>query len=157
MAALVDDIESRLGPIEVFVFNIGANVPSSILDETPRKFFGMARNIEGGGSATVIATALVETGSRMDALIFEEFKGTGNMELVLDRKLAEQRVFPAVDLRKSGTRRDELLYTETELQAINLLRRRALSVDPLPAMEGMLKLLAKWPTNDEILKGITAS
>ncbi len=125
--------------------------------ETPRKFFGMARNIEGGGSATVIATALVETGSRMDDLIFEEFKGTGNMELVLDRKLAEQRVFPAVDLRKSGTRRDELLYTETELQAINLLRRRALSVDPLPAMEGMLKLLAKWPTNDEILKGITAS
>ncbi|MDA3936855.1 MAG: transcription termination factor Rho, partial [Actinomycetota bacterium] len=83
--------------------------------EIPRKFFGMARNVENGGSVTVIATALIETGSRMDDLIFQEFKGTGNMELVLSRSLAEERIFPAIDLRASGTRRDDLLYTEEEM------------------------------------------
>ena len=93
--------------------------------EIPRKFFGMARNVEGGGSITVIASALIETGSRMDDLIFEEFKGTGNSEVVLDRALAEARVFPAINLPKTGTRRDELLYTAEEMNAINKLRRRA--------------------------------
>ena len=82
----------------------------------PKRFFGAARNIEEGGSLTIIATALIDTGSRMDEVIFEEFKGTGNMELVLSRKLAEQRIFPALDVRQSGTRRDELLYTEDELR-----------------------------------------
>jgi transcription termination factor Rho len=123
--------------------------------EIPRKFFGMARNIEDGGSITVIATALIETGSRMDDLIFEEFKGTGNMELVLSRQLAERRIFPAIDLRASGTRRDELLYTEDEMDALNMLRRRAAAASPGPAMEGMLKLLEKYPTNAELLTGIT--
>jgi transcription termination factor Rho len=122
--------------------------------ETPRKFFGMARNVEDGGSVTVVATALVETGSRMDDLIFEEFKGTGNMELVLDRQLADRRIFPAIDMRGSGTRRDELLYTEEELAALNLLRRRAVSAAPVQAMEGMLKLLEKFPTNAELLAAI---
>ena len=122
--------------------------------EIPRKFFGMARNVENGGSLTVIATALIETGSRMDDLIFEEFKGTGNSEVVLDRTLAESRVFPAIDLRTSGTRRDELLFSAEELQALNVLRRRAIDAPPRPAMEGMLKLLEKWSTNAELLQAI---
>lgn len=123
--------------------------------EIPRKFFGMARNIEDGGSLTVIATALVDTGSRMDDMIFEEFKGTGNSEIVLDRRLAESRIFPAMDLRASGTRRDDLLYSEEEYEALTLLRRRAVAADPRSAMEGMLKLMQKWETNDALLKGLT--
>jgi len=122
--------------------------------EIPRKFFGLARNIEHGGSVTGVATALVETGSRMDDLIFEEFKGTGNMELVLSRQLADRRVFPAIDVRTSGTRRDELLYGEQELAALNLLRRRAVEAQPVAALEGLLKLLEKYPTNEELLRGI---
>jgi transcription termination factor Rho len=124
--------------------------------EIPRKFFGMARNIEGGGSLTVIATALVDTGSRMDDMIFEEFKGTGNSEIVLDRNLAENRIFPAMDLRASGTRRDELLYSETEYEALTLLRRRVVAAAPKPAMEGMLKLMEKWETNEALLAGLGA-
>lgn len=122
--------------------------------ELPRKFFGMARNVENGGSITVVATALVETGSRMDDLIFEEFKGTGNMELVLDRRLAEQRIYPALDLRKSGTRRDDLLYNDDEFEAVNLLRRGAAKAAPQQAMAGMLKLLEKHATNAELLKSM---
>jgi len=124
--------------------------------EIPRKFFGMARNVEGGGSITVIATALIETGSRLDDLIFEEFKGTGNSEIVLDRQMAEARVFPAINIRTSGTRRDELLYTEDEISIVNLLRKRAVAVPPRQAMEGMLKLLEKYPTNAALLAGIKA-
>ena len=123
--------------------------------EIPRKFFGMARNAEDGGSVTVIATALVETGSRMDDLIFEEFKGTGNSEIVLDRDLADARIFPAINLKGTGTRRDELLYSEAELRAINLLRRHAMGVPPKQAMTDMLKLLDKYPTNDKLLKSIS--
>jgi transcription termination factor Rho len=123
--------------------------------EIPRKFFGMARNVEGGGSLTVIATALVDTGSRMDDMIFEEFKGTGNSEIVLDRYLAENRIYPAMDLRASGTRRDELFFTEEEYDALTLLRRRAASAQPKPAMEGMLKLMEKWDSNEALLAGIT--
>ncbi len=119
--------------------------------EIPRRFFGLARNIEGGGSVTVIASALVETGSRMDDLIFEEFKGTGNMELVLSRKLAEQRVFPALDVRQSGTRRDELLYDEVEFAAVSLLRRGAAAAEPGPAMAGLMKLLEKHADNAALL------
>jgi transcription termination factor Rho len=122
--------------------------------EIPRKFFGMARNVENGGSITVIASALIETGSRMDDLIFEEFKGTGNSEVVLDRALAEARVFPAINLSKTGTRRDELLYTAAEMNSINKLRRRALATTPPQAIEGLLKLLEKYPTNEELLKSV---
>ncbi len=122
--------------------------------EIPRRFFGIARNIEDGGSVTVIATALIETGSRMDDLIFEEFKGTGNMELVLDRRLAEQRIFPALDLRQSGTRRDELLYGEDDFEALTLLRRGAVKAEPAQAMAGLLKLLEKHETNDGLLQGM---
>ena len=122
--------------------------------EIPRKFFGMARNVENGGSITVIASALIETGSRMDDLIFEEFKGTGNSEVVLDRALAEARVFPAINLPKTGTRRDELLYSAEEMKAITTLRRRALATTPAQAIEGLLKLLEKYPTNAELLSGI---
>ena len=123
--------------------------------EIPRKFFGMARNIEGGGSLTVIATALVDTGSRMDDMIFEEFKGTGNSEIVLDRYLAENRIYPAMDLRASGTRRDELFFNEEEYEALTLLRRRAAAAQPKGAMEGMLKLLEKYDSNEALLKGIS--
>ncbi len=123
--------------------------------EIPRKFFGMARNIENGGSLTVIATALVDTGSRMDDMIFEEFKGTGNSEVVLDRRLAESRIFPAMDLRASGTRRDDLFYNEEEYHALTLLRRRAVAADPRSAMEGMLKLMQKWDTNEALLKSLS--
>jgi transcription termination factor Rho len=123
--------------------------------EIPRKFLGMARNIEGGGSLTVIATALVDTGSRMDDMIFEEFKGTGNSEIVLDRNLAETRIFPAIDLRASGTRRDDLLFSEEEYDALTILRRRAAAAPPRPAMEGMLKLMEKWETNEALLAGLS--
>ena len=119
--------------------------------EIPRRFFGLARKVENGGSVTVIASALVETGSRMDDLIFEEFKGTGNMELVLSRKLAEQRVFPAIDVRRSGTRRDELLYDEEEFAAVSTLRRGAAAAEPAQAMAGLLKLLEKHPDNATLL------
>jgi transcription termination factor Rho len=122
--------------------------------EIPRKFFGMARNVENGGAATVLATALVETGSRMDDLIFEEFKGTGNSEIVLDRALADTRVFPAINVRSTGTRREELLFTPEELTAITKLRRGALAVSPQQAIEGLLAMLEKWPTNDELLKNV---
>ena len=123
--------------------------------EIPRKFFGMARNVEGGGSLTVIATALVDTGSRMDDMIFEEFKGTGNSEIVLDRNLAENRIYPAMDLRSSGTRRDELFFSEEEFAALTLLRRRVVAASPKPAMEGMLKLMEKYDTNEALLAGIS--
>jgi len=122
--------------------------------DIPRKFFGMARNIEGGGSLTVIATALVDTGSRMDDMIFEEFKGTGNSEIVLSRILAESRIYPAMDLRASGTRRDELFFDEDEYAALTKLRRRAVAADPRGAMEGMLELMRKWETNVALLAGL---
>jgi len=122
--------------------------------EVPRQFFGMARNVENGGSVTVLATALVETGSRLDDLIFEEFKGTGNSEIVLSRVLAEKRVFPAIDLPATGTRREELLYTTEEIGAINRLRRHAMNLQPDQAVDWVLKLLAEYPTNEELLAGV---
>ncbi len=122
--------------------------------EIPRKFFGMARNVEGGGSITILATALIETGSRMDDLIFEEFKGTGNSELVLDRALADQRVFPAINLTKTGTRREELLYPKEEIDAIHRLRRRAIGIPPKQAILDLRKALEQYPTNEELLRQI---
>ena len=120
--------------------------------EMPRRFFGLARNIEKGGSVTVIATALVETGSRMDDLIFEEFKATGNSELILDRGLAEARIFPAINIKASGTRKEELLYTPAEMEKLTLLRRALADRDAKSAMTGLLNLLQKAASNDELLR-----
>src|SRR5690554_1005364 len=117
--------------------------------EKPKRFFGAARNIEEGGSLTIIATALVETGSKMDEVIYEEFKGTGNMELILDRRMAEKRVFPAINITKSGTRREELLTGEEELQRIWILRKLLHSMDEIAATEFLLDKLKNTKTNDE--------
>ena len=120
----------------------------------PKKFFGAARNIRQGGSLTILATALVETGSRMDDVIFEEFKGTGNMELNLDRKLAEKRIFPAVDINKSGTRREDLLLTEEEKTALWKLRREMSNNSVLEVTDKVIELLKKTKNNDEFIKSI---
>ncbi len=117
----------------------------------PKRFFGSARNVEHGGSLTIIATALTETGSRMDEVIFEEFKGTGNMELVLDRRLADRRIFPAIDVVKSGTRKEELLYHPEELEKIFLLRQILADLTPLDAMNLLLGRLKKTNSNAEFL------
>ncbi|MBQ9988559.1 MAG: transcription termination factor Rho [Clostridia bacterium] len=118
----------------------------------PKRFFGAARNVEQGGSLTVIATALVETGSRMDDIIFEEFKGTGNMELHLDRKMSEKRIFPAIDLYKSGTRREELLLSQEELEGVLTMRRLLSSLAPAEATETVLNMMTRAKTNAEFVK-----
>jgi transcription termination factor Rho len=115
----------------------------------PKRFFGAARNIEEGGSLTIIATALIETGSRMDDVIYEEFKGTGNMELHLDRRIAEKRVFPAININRSGTRREELLTKEDEMQKIWLLRKVLHPMDELAAMEFVLERLRATKSNGD--------
>ncbi len=117
----------------------------------PKRFFGAARNIEEGGSLTIVGTALIDTGSRMDDVIYEEFKGTGNMELHLSRKLAEQRIFPAVDITKSGTRREELLMPEDDLSRVWLLRRRMVNVDEAGALSLIIDKLKKSQTNKDFL------
>ena len=117
----------------------------------PKRFFGAARNIEEGGSLTIIATALIETGSRMDEVIFEEFKGTGNMELVLDRRLADRRVYPAIDLIKSGTRKEDLLYHKDELEKIYIMRQAIADLSPLDAMNLLTSRLKKTNNNIEFL------
>jgi len=122
----------------------------------PKRFFGAARNIEEGGSLTILATALVETGSRMDDVIFEEFKGTGNMEIVLDRSLVERRIFPAINIHKSGTRKEELLLPEWELNRVWILRRLLTSMSPVEAMEFLLEKLRKYKTNEDFLKAMNA-
>ena len=125
--------------------------------EMPRRFFGLARNIEHGGSVTVIATALVGTNSAMDDLIYEEFKSTGNSEIVFDRELAEARIFPAIDLLASGTRREECLYNAEELARLATLRRWLAKGTPKAAMNGLLKLLEQVPTNAELLARLNPS
>ena len=120
----------------------------------PKRFFGAARNIEEGGSLTILATALIETGSRMDDVIFEEFKGTGNMEIKLDRNLSEQRVFPAIDLNKSGTRKDELLLTKEELSAINKIRRQLNSQENKDIADQIIKMIKNTKTSKEFVKSI---
>jgi transcription termination factor Rho len=117
----------------------------------PKRFFGAARNVEEGGSLTIIATALVETGSRMDEVIFEEFKGTGNMELCLDRHLVEKRIFPAINIERSGTRKEELLYHPDELDRIYILRKALAGVPPVEAMELIVEKLKKTRSNAEFL------
>jgi transcription termination factor Rho len=117
--------------------------------QKPKRFFGSARNIDGGGSLTIIATALVETGSRMDDVIFEEFKGTGNMELILDRKIADRRVFPAVDIQRSGTRKEELLLTTEEINRVFLLRNFLADMPGPESMEFLLKQMKRTKNNRE--------
>jgi len=121
----------------------------------PKKFFGAARNIESGGSLTIVATALVETGSRMDEVIFEEFKGTGNMELVLDRQISDRRVFPAIDLNRSGTRKEELLLSDTELNRVFLLRSFLSDMPTTEAIEFLLGRMKKTKSNAEFLDAMT--
>ncbi len=122
--------------------------------QMPRAFFGAARKLEEGGSLTIIGTVLVDTGSRMDQIIFEEFKGTGNMELYLSRELADRRIFPSFDLMRSGTRREELLFSADEMKKIHLLRRALSGTKPQEAMEALLGRLKLTATNAEFLKGL---
>jgi transcription termination factor Rho len=122
----------------------------------PKQFFGAARNIEKGGSLTILATALIDTGSRMDEVIFEEFKGTGNMELQLDRKLSNKRIYPAVDLNKSSTRRDDLLHKEDVLQRMWVLRRHLGDMNTEEAMEFILYHMKGTRTNQEFLNSMNS-
>jgi transcription termination factor Rho len=120
----------------------------------PKRFFGAARNIENGGSLTILGTALIETGSKMDELIFEEFKGTGNMELVLDRRLSDRRIFPAIDINRSGTRKEELLFTPEEMKRVWMLRKVLNEMDPVESMEMLLQKMKKTRVNAEFLMTI---
>jgi transcription termination factor Rho len=117
----------------------------------PKRFFGSARNIEEGGSVTILGTALIETGSKMDEVIFEEFKGTGNMELVLERRLSDRRIFPAIDINRSGTRKEELLFDADEIKRIWMLRKVLNELDPVEAMEMLVQKMKKTKTNNEFL------
>jgi transcription termination factor Rho len=133
---------------------LSGGVDSNAL-QRPKRFFGAARNIEEGGSLTIIATALVDTGSRMDEVIFEEFKGTGNMEIHLDRKLVDKRVFPAIDIQKSGTRKEELLIPKEDLNRIWILRKVLTPLSPVEAMELLLSRMAKVRSNAEFLSSMS--
>jgi transcription termination factor Rho len=132
---------------------LSGGVDSNAL-QRPKRFFGAARNIEEGGSLTIIATALVETGSRMDEVIFEEFKGTGNMEMILDRRLVDKRVFPALDINRSGTRREELLMSEDELNKVWILRKVLSPLNVVEAMELVAEKTRKTKSNKEFLKSM---
>jgi len=122
----------------------------------PKRFFGAARNIENGGSLTIIATALIETGSRMDDIVYEEFKGTGNMEIHLDRKMSEKRIFPAIDIYKSGTRREELLLSREELEGVYTMRRTLSSGNPSDVTEQLISMLERTDTNEEFIQRLGA-
>jgi len=155
---LLDSI-TRLARAYNTVTPSSGRVLSGGLDSTalqrPKRFFGSARNVEEGGSLTIIATALVETGSRMDDVIFEEFKGTGNMEIYLDRRLADRRVFPAIDITRSGTRKEELLIPEKDLKKIWVLRKVLIQLPPIEAMEKLIAALKQTKSNAEFLKSIS--
>ena len=133
---------------------LSGGVDSNAL-QRPKRFFGAARNIEEGGSLTIVATALVDTGSRMDEVIFEEFKGTGNLEIHLDRKLADRRVFPAIDIQKSGTRKEELLISKEDLNRVWVLRKVLAPLSPQEAMELLLSKMAKTKNNGEFLSSMS--
>ena len=134
---------------------LSGGVDSNAL-QRPKRFFGAARNIEEGGSLTIIATALVDTGSRMDEVIFEEFKGTGNMEVILDRKLIDKRVFPAIDIQRSGTRKEELLITKEDLARVWVLRKVLNPLSPVEAMELLVDKLGKTRNNAEFLHNMSS-
>jgi transcription termination factor Rho len=120
--------------------------------QKPTAFFGTARNIDGGGSLTIVATALVETGSRMDDVIFEEFKGTGNMELVLDRRIADRRIFPAIDIFRSGTRKEELLLDQAEINRTTLLRQFLSDMPESEAIDFLLKQMSRTKNNADFFR-----
>jgi transcription termination factor Rho len=132
---------------------LSGGVDSNALHK-PKRFFGAARNIENGGSLTIISTALIDTGSRMDEVIFEEFKGTGNMELHLDRRIADRRVFPAFDLIRSGTRKEELLIPKNNLNKVWILRRLLQEMNPIEAMEFIVDKIRKTETNQAFLNSM---
>lgn len=134
---------------------LSGGVDSNAL-QRPKRFFGAARNIEEGGSLTIIATALVDTGSRMDEVIFEEFKGTGNMEIQLDRRLADKRVYPAFDIKKSGTRKEELLLSEETLNRVWILRKLLSSLNPIDSLEFLLEKMRGTKNNESFLKSMNA-
>jgi len=156
---LLDSITRLARAYNVLVPHTGkimsGGLESTALDK-PKRFFGAARNIEEGGSLTVIGTALIDTGSKMDDVIFEEFKGTGNMEINLERKLAERRIFPAIDINRSGTRREELLVNPDELQLMWLLRKVLAPLNPIEAMELLIARMKSTKTNIELLLNIKA-
>jgi transcription termination factor Rho len=157
VAILLDSI-TRLARAYNTVSPASGRVLSGGLDATalqkPKRFLGAARNVEEGGSLTIMATALIDTGSRMDDVIFEEFKGTGNLEINLDRKLADRRVFPAIDLHRSGTRKEELLLSERELDRAWVLRKVLQEMAPAEAMELLREKMVKTETNEEFLKSM---
>ncbi len=134
---------------------LSGGVDSNAL-QRPKRFFGAARNIEDGGSLTIIATALIDTGSRMDEVIFEEFKGTGNMEIQLDRRLADKRLFPAIDINKSGTRKEELLLSQETLNRVWILRKLLSSLNPIDSLEFMLEKMSGTKNNEQFLNSMNA-
>jgi len=134
---------------------LSGGVDSNALHK-PKRFFGAARSTEDGGSLTIIATALIDTGSRMDDVIFEEFKGTGNMEIVLNRDLSDRRIFPAIDVNRSGTRREELLMKEDDLQKVYILRKILSDFSPVEAMDFLLDKIRGTKNNKEFLKGMNS-
>jgi len=152
---LLDSI-TRLGRAHNVVVPHSGKILSGGVDanalQKPKRFFGAARNIEGGGSLTILATALIDTGSRMDEVIFEEFKGTGNMEVILDRRIAERRTFPAIDVQRSGTRKEEILLSKEELNKVYLLRNFLADMPPVEAIEFLLERLKRTKTNAEFFQ-----
>ncbi len=135
---------------------LSGGVDASAL-QRPKRFFGAARNVEEGGSLTVIATALLDTGSRMDDVIFEEFKGTGNMEITLERKLSDRRVYPSIDIARSGTRKEELLLPQQQLDRIWVLRKVLDQLSPLEAMELLVDKLSRSENNEEFLASMSVA
>ena len=154
---LLDSITRLARAFNKWVGNTGRTMSGGIdikAMDIPKKLFATARAFEEGGSLTVVGTALVDTGSRMDELIFQEFKGTGNMELVLDRRLSDRRIWPAIDITQSGTRREELLLEPETLHAVTMLRRTLCQMNPIDAMEQLTKQLAKYTTNQDFINFI---
>jgi transcription termination factor Rho len=155
---LLDSITRTARAFNNWIGNTGRTMTGGLdvrAMEIPRKIFAAARKTEEAGSLTIVATALIDTGSKMDEFIFQEFKGTGNCELVLSRELADRRIFPAIDIPKSGTRKEEKLFPKNQLEAIYHLRRELTDLKPVEAMEALKSSLKKFKTNDEFLKKIT--
>jgi transcription termination factor Rho len=155
---LLDSITRLARAFNKWVGNSGPTMSGGVnikAMDIPKKLFATARAFAEGGSLTIVGTALVDTGSRMDELIFQEFKGTGNMELVLDRKLADRRIWPAIDITQSGTRREELLHDPETYHAVTMIRRTLNSMNPIEAMEQLTKQLGRFPSNREFLKLIS--
>jgi transcription termination factor Rho len=157
---LLDSITRLARAFNKWVGNTGRTMSGGVdikAMDIPKKLFATARVFEEGGSLTIVGTALIDTGSRMDELIFQEFKGTGNMELVLDRKLADRRVWPAIDISQSGTRREEKLLDQHTLHAVTMLRRTLATMHPVDAMEQLTKQLGKFRTNKEFIQLIASA